>query len=205
MIHALPAMGTDRRIFPDPWSTLPGFIAHDWPRHRGERTLSEVARRVAEVYAIRDGDSIIGTSLGGMIACEVAKIRRLRRVFLVGSATHKTQISRMLTWLHPVAGIVPFRLLQIGARRLPNLPAQMFGAVEASFVRVMCAAIFRWDGLGDLTVPCVRIHGRRDWVIPPPTGVEHLLDGGHLIAISHARECAALVRGYLVGVEPAEV
>ncbi len=81
MIHALPGMGADRRMFPEPWETLAGFVPHDWPAYSGERTVADFARTVVETFEIRDGDALIGTSLGGMVACEIAKIRKLRALF----------------------------------------------------------------------------------------------------------------------------
>ena len=53
----------------------------------------------------------------------------------------------------------------------------------------MCKAIFQWQGLEPVSVPVFRIHGRKDLVIPPPPKVDLLLDGGHLVSMSHAREC----------------
>jgi hypothetical protein len=50
MIHAIPGMGADHRMFPAAWDALPEFVAHDWPRHRGERTLAEVASSLCREY-----------------------------------------------------------------------------------------------------------------------------------------------------------
>lgn len=197
MIHALPAMGADRRIFPDPWGTLPDFVAHDWPRHRGERTLAEVARAVAETYAIKDGDVLVGTSLGGMVACEIAKVRKLQALFLVGSATSRNEVSRPLAFLHPLAGITPFTWLRLAAGRVPGELPRMFSEAEASFLRSMCSAIFQWEGLATGAVRCFRVHGRRDLIIPPPPEVDLLLNGGHLIAMTHALECVEFVAANL--------
>ena len=194
MIHALPGMGADRRMFPDPWGTLAGFVAHDWPRHQGERTLAEVARTVAEAYAIQDGDTIVGASLGGMVACEIAKLRRLRALFLIGSATSPGEVSRLLAFLHPLADVAPIDWLKFSARKIPMELAQMFTGLEPAFVRSMCSAIFQWEGLSGVPVRCFRIHGRRDLVIPPPAQVDLLLDGGHLISVTHPKECAEYVR-----------
>ena len=58
----------------------------------------------------------------------------------------------------------------------------------------MCRAIFNWDGLGDQRVNLVRIHARMDHVIPLPKGVRHVLNGGHLIAMTHAKECVEIIR-----------
>src|ERR1700746_3828458 len=96
MIHALPGMGADRRMYPKPWPTLPGFAAHDWPRHVGERSLAEVARSVCEAAKIQDGDILVGSSLGGMVACEITKIRQIPVLYLVGSAMRKEEVSGFL-------------------------------------------------------------------------------------------------------------
>jgi pimeloyl-ACP methyl ester carboxylesterase len=194
MIHALPGMGADKRMFPGPWGALPGLVAHDWPRHQGERTLAEVARVIAEAYAVKDGDTIIGASLGGMVACEIAKIRNLQGLFLVGSATNKSEVSRLLAFLHPLASVAPIDWLRYSAGKIPLELAQMFSGVETSFVRSMCAAVFQWSGLGSVPVRCMRIHGRHDLIIPPPAQADLLLDGGHLISVTHPKECVEFIR-----------
>jgi hypothetical protein len=73
----------------------------------------------------------------------------------------------------------------------------MFATAEASFVRCMCKAIFQWEGLGCVPHRLVRIHGRRDLVIPPPVHVDLLLDdGGHLISMTHAARCAEFIEAH---------
>ena len=194
MIHALPGMGADHRMFPDPWNRLPGFSACDWPRHRGERTLSGIAHRVCEEYRIADGDIVVGASLGGMIACEIAKIRKLDTLYLVGSAICHDEVSRLLTVFHPLIDLAPIEWLRFSAGKIPADMAQMFATVETSFVRCMSKAIFQWEGLGAVPVRLVHIHGRRDLVIPPPAHADLLLDdGGHLISMTHARPCTEFI------------
>ena len=187
-------MGADRRMFPTPWDSLPGFVAHDWPEYSGERTIAETAAKVTDLWRIRDGDMVVGTSLGGIVACEIARIRQLRALVLIGSALGKDEVHPLLALLHPLAGIAPLEWLKFSAGKLPSELPQMFAGVDAAFVRSMCAAIFRWDGLGQAPVPCHRVHGRRDRVIPPPAVCDLLLDGGHLISMTHAEACVSFVR-----------
>ena len=189
MIHGLPGMGADRRMFPSPWDTLPNFRAHDWPPYAGETTLSDMAQRMVQELTIRDGDCVVGASLGGMIACELAKIRKLHWLCLVGSATTKSEVSGLLALLSPLARFVPLNLLRQSAGSIPSEMAQMFASVDPAFVRAMCAAVFQWDGFADPRTRCIRIHGASDRIIPPPTHSDLLVDGGHLIAITHAKEC----------------
>ena len=130
-----------------------------------------------------------------MVACEITKIRKIRKLYLVGSATCKEEISSFLAALRPLVNIAPIDWLQFSAGKIPTDLAQMFTSIDASFVRAMCAAVFHWEGIGLTPVHVVRIHGRHDLIIPPPGAVDLLIDGGHLISMSHARECTEFIRG----------
>lgn len=72
--------------------------------------------------------------------------------------------------------------------------AIQFAGADTSFIRAMCAAIFKWEGLGQTTTQVLRIHGKHDLVIPPPSAVDLLLDGGHLISMTRAAECVDFIR-----------
>ena len=181
-------------MFPAPWGTLPDFAAHDWLPHAGERSLSEVASRMCDAAGIRDGDTLVGCSLGGMVACEITKIREIPRLYLVASATRKEEVSALLATFHPLAHALPIDWLRFPAGKFSNECAQMFADSEASFIRAMCAAVFEWEGLGVSETKVYRIHGKHDLVIPPPPIVDLLLDGGHVISITHARDCVEFIR-----------
>src|SRR5215471_13414304 len=99
MIHALPGMGSDRRMYPGEWKTLPGFLAHDWMPHKGEESLAEVAQSMCDSCSIRDGDVLVGTSLGGMVACEITKIRKIPELYLIASAVTKDEVNSLLAAL----------------------------------------------------------------------------------------------------------
>jgi hypothetical protein len=190
-------MGADRRMYPSPWSDLPDFVAHDWVRHAGETSLPAVARAMAEACDIRDGDTLIGSSLGGMVAGEITKIRRIPTLFLLGSAVHPEEVSRLLAAVHPLAQVAPLDWIRVSAGKIPTEFAQMFTGIEASFVRAMCAGIFAWQGLGETRTRVFRLHGRFDLVIPPPRQPDLLLNGGHLISITHAQACGDFVQRHL--------
>ncbi len=194
MIHAIPGMGGDHRMYPAPWPSLENFSAHDWVHYANEQTLADVARSMCEARGIRDGDVIVGSSLGGMVACEMTKIRKISALYLIGSAVKKEEVSTLLAMLHPLARIAPIEWIRVSVGKLPMELAQMFAGVEPSFIRTMCAAIFRWDGLGSTDTRIFRIHGKRDLVIPPPEQPDLLIDGGHLLSMTHPKECVAFIQ-----------
>jgi pimeloyl-ACP methyl ester carboxylesterase len=199
-------MGGNRLMFPHPWETLEGVILHDWPPYKGEKSVAEMARAVCDHFDVADGDVLVGASLGGMVACEAAKLRRLRALFLVGSAVCKEEISALLATLHPLAQYAPIDLLRMSSTMAPlerfraslsSVPSDLVRMLQASdtrFIRAMCPAIFEWEGLGPTRTPCYRLHGRGDCVIPPPTAADLLVDGGHLISMTNASECVEFIR-----------
>jgi len=180
-------------MFSHEWLTLPGFIAHDWVRYRGENTIAELARSVCEQKNIRDGDILIGASLGGIVACEITKIRKIPQLFLIGSAIHGNEVSPLLAALRSLLAITPLTLIKRLAATSSSPLLQMFAGTDVAFMRAMSGAIFEWDGLGAATTKVHRIHGTHDWVIPPPAKVDLVLDGGHLISMTHARRCVEYV------------
>jgi pimeloyl-ACP methyl ester carboxylesterase len=148
---------------------------------------------MVEEASIPDGAVIVGSSLGGIVACEIAKIRKCKNLFLVGSAKRKEEINGILVMLHPLVDLAPIPLIQQASGKLHNELIAMFRETNAQFIRNMCHAIFRWDGLGEGVASVHRIHGRFDLVIPLPSDVDETIEGGHLIAMTHPAECVRFI------------
>lgn len=186
-------MGADHRMFSAEWKRVPGFVAHDWVPYSGEESISDLAHSMANACHIQDGDSLVGCSLGGIVACEVLRLRRITQLFLVGSATSSSEINRALATVHHLVDIVPLRLLQRVASRFSGEVLQMFSSADPQFIRATSRAVFNWSGLSETGTRVIRIHGRLDRVIPCPRAVDLVLDGGHLIGMTHAPQCAEFV------------
>lgn len=197
MIHVLPGMGADSTLYRNEWRTLEDCAFIDWPAYRGETTLRAIARSIVADAGIRDHDVVIGHSLGGMIGCEIATLRKLKGLVLVSGAKSREEINPLLAALHPLAPFTPFRLAQAVVRCLPGHLYEMFARSDPSFLRATCRAIFTWKGLEPERVRVHRIHGRRDRIIPLPQGVDRVVEGGHVIPLTHARECVEFVRSIL--------
>lgn len=193
MIHILPGMGADRRMYPGPWRSLRDAAFVEWPRGAGHDTISSLADWIIASAGIGDRDVVVGSSLGGMVACEIATKRKLKRLILVGSAKRPGEINSLLRLLHPLADLAPFQFVQQACGKVPSELGSMFAEADPAFVRSMCRAVFRWDGLQEGIVDIRRIHGRHDLVIPPPSEGATIIGGGHLIAMSHADECIRFV------------
>jgi len=189
-LHALPGMGADHRMYPAEWDRLRGIQRRDWIRHAGETSITQVAQSMIRQYGIKDGDSLIGCSLGGMVSCEIARLLNIEKLVLVGSAVHPREVNTVLRKVHGLAQYAPVDWLRFSAGKIPADAAQMFADMEASFIRAMCEAIFNWGGYSFPHYTRLwRIHGRFDLVIPPPEAPELLPNAGHLVSMTHAKDC----------------
>ena len=197
LIYILPGMGADHRMYPPPWPSLPASRFIDWPVYGGETSVADLARSVAATAPIAADAWLVGSSLGGMVACELTKLMPVRGLILIGSATSREELSPMLGALGSLIDLTPVNFIRQLAGKAPSELAQMFARSDPAFIRAMCRAIVAWPGLGASPVPLYRIHGRRDRVIPLPPKVDLVLGGGHLIAMTHAPECVRLVAGIL--------
>lgn len=195
----LPGMGATSAMY----DSLRGKIDFeiefiDWPVWRGEATCADVARRVREERGIADGDVVGGSSLGGMVALELAKILRPSGVVLLGSAVHPREIQGLLSALSPLAALTPVSWIQLVAGKRNSPAARMFSDADPDFVRAMCLHLSSWPGHPGPVDGLFRLHGRRDLVIPCPTGgvesVEIVEGAGHLLAMTHPKECANFFR-----------
>ena len=175
-------------MYAEEWRSIPDTIFHDWPRWNGETSIRELAERIIREHRITNGDEVIGSSLGGIVACEIANQVPIRRLTLVGSAICKEEINALLASLHPLVDLLPVEMVRISAQKLPHELSAMFAKSEPEFIRNMTKAIFDWNGLKS-DVPLLRIHGLSDLVIPLPETVIDPIDGGHLIAMTNAKEC----------------
>jgi pimeloyl-ACP methyl ester carboxylesterase len=193
MIYLLPGMGANNKMYAGPWHELPESRALDWPEYRGEKTIADMANRVIDEFAIGDGDMVVGTSLGGMVACEIACVRKLRALFLIASAIRKEEINSLLAWLHPLAAVAPVQFMQFSAKTVPHELSVMFVDANPDFIRAMCTAVLDWQGLGKTGADVFRLHGSRDQVIPVPPDVDKVINGGHLLVLTHARECVDFI------------
>ena len=194
--HLLPGLGATAAMY----NSLKRKIAFpvnfiDWPSYQGEKSYSDVARRVIEDYGIVDGDVIGGSSLGGMVSLEMAKVMTPRAVVLLGSAMHSAEVQRLLRLISPLAEITPIKFLQIAAGKFSPFLSMAFSHTDIDFIRSMGLFLPHWSGYSGPTDAVYRLHGRKDHIIPcPAAGSEVIEDAGHFLAITHAKETAEFLQ-----------
>lgn len=166
----------------------------NWPEYQGETTFREIAGRIIAENQISSGDVVGGSSLGGMIALEIAVMVNSRAVVLIGSALNSDEVNPLLSMLSPLASITPFSLIQTLAGKDDHILSRMFASSDSEFIRAMCKYIPSWPEYSGPPEIVHRIHGKKDHLIKcPQSNCQITENAGHLLAITHPKDCAGFL------------
>jgi len=196
MIYLLPGMGANREMYKD-WEQSDRYTFLDWPRFGNEASLSEVAKRIIEENDIRSSDLVGGSSLGGIIAIEIDKLLNNPKVILLGSAIGSSEINSLLLKLSSLSDYAPVKLIQLLTGKYDNSLLNMFSESDPKFIKAMCKLSASWEGYLSLPDKLIRIHGTQDLVIKCSQVGSEKLSAGHLIAMSHPKQCQELIKKQL--------
>jgi pimeloyl-ACP methyl ester carboxylesterase len=209
-LYFIPGLGADHRVFERLVLPARHRVVHlDWIKPLEGESLQQYSMRMSAPIDTSEPFSIIGLSMGGMVATEIAQVLAPVHTVLLSSATSAKQLPYYERWpgaLH-LEKIFPGKLLKQPNRALYWL----LGAEDESarsLVRTMQhdtdADHFKWslrailDWTNDVVPPnLTRIHGAADRIIPqrnvpvPPENV--VPGGGHLAVFTHAAAVSGLL------------
>ncbi len=111
-------MGADATMYPrSAYENLSGVTFADWPPYNGESSLEDVAESVIEYYQITENTVVGGSSLGGMIAVQIAKVLNIKKVILIGSATDPKYMNPVFKLLRNKTEKAPIEFFQLCCRQ----------------------------------------------------------------------------------------
>lgn len=200
----LPGVGGDERLFGPQLAAFPGARVVPWVTPEAGDTLVSYARRLAATVD-NNGDAgpfvVVGNSLGGMVAWELAAHLNLRAVVLLGSASSLAAVRAPLRLLLPLGRLVlpwmvpwlflggPVVAAVFGVRwRDLGLFIDMMRKTPPAFFAFALRAIASWKPSPPPAVPVFRVHGSRDWVLSPGEGATLIAGAGHVPGLSHGDE-----------------
>ena len=93
--------------------------------------------------------------------------------------------------------ILCVKLIQLLTGKYDNSLLNMFSESDPKFIKAMCKLIASWEGYLSLPDKLIRIHGTQDLVIKCPQVASEKLSAGHLIAMSHPKQCQELIEKQL--------
>lgn len=200
--YFISGLGADKKAFQRiklPESYEPVYL--DWIPPQKSESLSSYARRFSSLIKNDDAFVLIGLSFGGMLACELARLRNPLKTIIISSIA----CSDELPWYFKRAAriglhkYVPIGLLKAGTmlKNMMGTVSREDKAIIYNYLKFADPALIRWsmhaivnweqhERLADI----VHIHGSRDHLLPlkyiRPDYI--IQNGGHLMVFNRADE-----------------
>lgn len=201
-VYFISGLAADRRVFN--YIQLPEqfeIIHLDWITPEKRETLSHYARRLSEPINTQEPFALVGLSMGGMIASEIASEKKPTCTVLISSVPVSSQLPIYFKWAGRwgIQKIVPVRILKSASilKRLftvetseeKKLLRQVIRDSDPAFIEWAMTAILEWNN-EILPSPYVHIHGTKDEVLPLRyTKPTHIIEkAGHLMVMTRASQ-----------------
>jgi pimeloyl-ACP methyl ester carboxylesterase len=212
-VYLIPGLGSDGRIYKRyfPFDGIEAEIIELIPV-TGKVTWEEYIEMYLEKIEETGDVTIIGTSLGGIIASELADRIKVNRIILISSLKN---VHEMPTWIKigrylPIHRIIPgkwlvdlhvWRFKALGKKKKTQnleLMIDMASKVEPKFVSWVAKEIVRWK---KTSIPPVSLHiqGTKDFLFPSGNILDAIkIKGGtHVMVLSRHQEIRKIIMDYL--------
>lgn len=219
-LYCISGLGADERVFQylDLSFAHPVFIT--WINPLPGETLEMYARRLKEEFIGEENPLIIGLSLGGMLATEIAKQLPKANVIIISSA--KTRRELPLYWRFfryiPVYKILTYNLVKqtqalqeyflgAGSQLSRQYEKTVIDRANMQFYKWAIGAIVSWENKAAPS-NVFHIHGSNDRLLPLRfTKPDFIVNnGGHLMIIENADEVSAVLKQrFAVKYKPGEL
>jgi pimeloyl-ACP methyl ester carboxylesterase len=173
----------------------------DWITPEKDESLGDYARRFSSLIKNDDAFILIGLSFGGMLACEIARLRRPMKTIIISSIA----ASNELPWYFKRAGsmglhkTVPINLLKAGTilKNLMGPASKEDKAIIVNYAKFADPDLVRWSlhAMVNWHQPerlpgIVHLHGSNDRTLPLKyTRPDYIIkNGGHLMVFNKADE-----------------
>lgn len=207
-IYLIPGQGSDARIysnidFPEQYETV--HIKYELPTEG--QSLKSYAKQLAAQIPEDDNFVLVGVSLGGMLASEIAEIKQPEKVILISSAKNATELPARYNFQKslPLYKFVGPRLSKSGAQFLQPIvepdsknERETFQAMmndkDPVFLKRTIEMIIEWDKKTNRD-GIVHIHGNKDKTIPiKHVSYDYLVENGsHMMALTRGAEISAIL------------
>lgn len=210
-VYFLSGIAADHRLFR--YIKLPaGYHAVflEWIKPIPNESIAKYSRRMMENVNTEKQFVIIGLSLGGIVATEIAKIYTPLATIILGSIPTSRQLPPYYKWLGrlQVNKIIPgnfYKWASVVKHRFSketnedrDIIIDMIRQADTDFVHWGLNAVLQWNNV-EIPGALFHIHGTRDQVFPiyftKPTHI--IKNGGHLLAMSHPEEINSILKEIL--------
>lgn len=200
VVYFIPGQGSDERLFQN--LSLEGFQCKylNYLTPKKNETLSDYAQRMSQQIDTSKPYSIVGVSLGGMLAVEMEKILNPQHVILISSAKTKNEIPKTYRFFKylPLQKIINGKLLiystyyfQPFVEPLDSVNQMVWRSMildkDPVFMKRATDCIVGWNN-ENVSDKITHIHGSNDRTLPiKNVDADYIIHGGtHVMTMNKA-------------------
>lgn len=207
-IYCIPGLSLDHRLF-NKLNILEAELHFiDWIKAEGKESIKSYAKRLAEKLPKDEKISLMGVSLGGIIAVEISQIREIEKLFLISTVKNKEEMPNYMSWLNnlPSNNNMAMRLgIDATIKLKPyydnadssgnKLFKEMMKAADVDFVNWGIHQVAQWKFKEKLKTPFLHIHGTNDLIFP----IKHIdqaitiKGGSHFTVYNEAEKISKII------------
>ena len=207
-VYLIPGLGADSRMFKYQADLGDDFIPMDWIEHEKGETMASYAKRFSELIDTSQPFSILGVSMGGILAIELNKIIKPEKVILISSIKNKNErpcTSKIAKALHLYPFISGFAfkaityvvvsLFGLMKKEHSDLFKTMLKDADPGFMRWALIRLIVWDNTEEFD-NVIHIHGDSDAVFPMRSfdNTIRIKGGNHFMIANRYDEVNTLIR-----------
>lgn len=212
-IYLLPGLGADERMYEFQRTILPDaeFLPYtaDW---KGE-SITSYAQKMLRNIDVSQPYILIGTSLGGIVASEMAKISKPEKLILIATVKSRRELP---AWIRSLKRVPIYKMLggefykrlnkfitidlfEKKKSKIADLVADMARKTDPAFIEWAVDAVIRWENNDAYEGDFLHIHGTKDLLFPVENIKNYVsVEGGtHLVNMVKHREVNRLILNYL--------
>lgn len=209
-IYLVPGLANDKRIFKNLIEHLKDYkivVLEHIPHESSNESIKDYAMRLIQHQEYFDVESIIvGMSLGGLIAIEMAKIIHFKKVFLISTIKHKWELPPLIRLASVFNIQIPAFLIKksiksvaillgVTSRSEADYMSKMINDSNENHIIWAQKAASDWD---NILIPdnYIHIHGTKDEIFPIScVKPSHVIKGGtHYMIMDRAEEIANIMK-----------
>jgi pimeloyl-ACP methyl ester carboxylesterase len=205
--YLIPGMGADKRLFQH-FNLTNGKVHHlDWIPHGGSKNLAEYATLMAERITT-EKNVVVGSSMGGMVTVEIAKIIQPKGAVLVSAPSGRHEFPQVLKNLNALRlhrALTPKLVLRISTLadlfmgfKTDEQRAMFYDMLRGNgedFLHFAISAVLEWKNTTPPGVPFIQILGTHDRLFKQhkiPNAI--MLEGsGHFTAFERGKEVSEII------------
>lgn len=197
-VYIISGLGADHRVFV-PLNLPANWIHLKWIPEKQKESLRNYAERMA--INIEENSIIIGLSFGGILACEISNIKKLKHVVLLSTVSSSTDIPFYYKWMGKLqlqhfmpkfmlnrSSVLLEWLFGLDSKEERALLRDIMHGNKSAHFRWALTRIAGWDG--KINCSYTHFHGKSDKLFPERfLNSDHLsMAGGHFMLYSHANQ-----------------